>query len=630
MAKDVKQSLITRSGMVLAAVLLLAICNMLASYLTAENSENDAVRINLSGSLRMQSYRIAQRLVVHWQQPAATGVADVINITNAIDTTGSELLLLEEIENFEKRFYQPVLNNYIRNSDDRVLVAAYRDVENKWQLLKPDLLSQGKNLKRLLIDIDNFVATIDVLVKKMELQTESKFKLLRLIQVISLLIAFIIVSLTFYYTSHSIVTPLRALVAMAARVRGGDFSARIHASGDDELSLLAETFNEMAESLNSMYNNLENKVKEKTLHLERVQQGARMLYEASRRLTSQDNFYDELRKTLLSVQQYINVDRVDLYISYEAVDHPFLISSEQATHTLLENFDEQKLIEEQGENLIKYSLNRGDERYGVLIFRDASTLQFDSEQDEILAALVDTIVSSLAYELRSDQQHRLALMEERTAIARELHDSLAQSLSYTKIQVSRFQMLQKQQASVEELDSALGEIRMGIQAAYGQLRELLATFRLQLDSPGLQSSLEATVVEFQQKGSVVINLDYQLENFPLSPNEEIHILQIVREALSNVVRHSGASIVNVDLKLGASGQLVVSVSDNGCGFGPKISGPNHYGRIIMSERAAVLGGDIVFSNNEHGGAQVILRFSPARVSEQQQTGEENNGANITD
>ena len=100
MAGDVRQSLINRMGLTLGAVLLLATLNMLGSFLIAESVENDAVRINLAGSLRMHLYRIAGGL---------------LNEDRADINENHPSMLEDRIVEFDERFYQPVLNTYLRN-----------------------------------------------------------------------------------------------------------------------------------------------------------------------------------------------------------------------------------------------------------------------------------------------------------------------------------------------------------------------------------------------------------------------------------------------------------------------------------------------------------------------------------
>lgn len=517
-------------------------------------------------------------------------------------------LLDEEIGRFQEVLEHSVLKHHIANSGRKNLQQAFSKVVQEWASIKPKLLTDSG--EDLLLKTDEFVETINTLVSFLELQTEEKFRLQRLLQGVFLLISVCIVLPVFYYVFNRIVEPLRAMVTMASRVRKGDFSARLDSRGDDEISELTETFNEMIESLDAKYHQLENSVEEKTLHLKKIQQGLRLLYEASRRLSSDGSLVSLLELTLKNLQQYLGVERIDIYMTREAQGHPFLVSSGLNSCILLGRKQD---VSEKSERNLTFSLLRSGEDYGVLTLVNSDPILLDGEQEELMAALVDTIVSSIAHAETVDQQQRLNLMEERTAISRELHDSLAQSLSYTKMQVSRFQLLRGQSASTEQLDDALNEIRTGIHSAYGQLREILSTFRLQLNATGLRASLETTVKEFSEKGHLESKLKYELGNFPLTPNEEVHVLQIVREAFSNIVRHAKASNVEVSVGLHASGKVQICVSDDGIGFGAEKSGPNHFGKTIMGERASILGGSISFENGEHGGAEVKLLFRSERV-----------------
>jgi two-component system nitrate/nitrite sensor histidine kinase NarX len=593
MSEQVQQSLVVRTGLALAAVILLAMVNMVASYLTAESTENDAVRINLAGSLRMQSYRITNEFILARAQPGR-----------------GRQQLQKAVTEFEERLHRAVLADHIGAAGSAVTQRAFNTVTSGWRQLKPLLLSTDMPQPGLLRQVDAFVDDIDLLVKNLELQTESKFRVLRIIQGVSLVITLGLAVIMFYNVYKYVVGPLHQLVIMASRVRTGDFSMRLDSSGDDELSLLAATFNDMAESLEETYRGLENKVQVKTRHLEDIQEALRFLYDCSRRLSAEGNIVEKLDRTIHHLQRQLDAQRVDLLLLHESPDHPFLITTSTRVRGMATDRDPAQMPENP-EGVKTYPLQHDNRNYGSLQIFPGSATGFDKEQHLLLTALADNIGAALANEVRKDQEHRVALMDERAAIARDLHDSLAQSLSFTKIQISRFQALQGRSAPQEQMDDALLEIKSGIQSAYGQLRELLATFRLQLDSPGLQASLAATAREFENKGKLGIELSYQLHNVPLTPNEEIHILQIVREALSNVLRHSGADSARIELNLLAGSKLVVvTVADNGCGFSEASAGSNHYGQIIMRERSEILGGSIEFISPAAGGAQVRLSFVP--------------------
>ena len=209
---------------------------------------------------------------------------------------------------------------------------------------------------------------------------------------------------------------------------------------------------------------------------------------------------------------------------------------------------------------------------------------------------------------------RLALHEERGILARELHDSLAQSLSYLKIQAARLE------AALGEPRAAAGrglpapveiltEMREGIGSAYRQLRELLTTFRLRIDGRGLTNALAETVAEMRQRSETQIELDDRLPAGLLSPNEEVHVMQIIREALSNVARHAEAGHCWIRLDR-AAGEVQVSITDDGKGLGGGAPERGHYGLTIMRERALSLGGEIQIENAPPHGTRIRLAFHP--------------------
>ena len=592
MSEEFQQSLVQRTGIALAAVILLAIVNMVASYLTAESSENDAVRINLAGALRMQTHRIANEYIL-----LHTG-----------SNPANRRTLEQAVAEFEQRLERPVLADYLHNSDNRALGTAFTLVEDGWTRLKPEFLTGNSSVPQVRQQIDRFVADIDDMVKKLELQTESKFRVLRFIHGASLLLTVGLAGILFLNVYKYVVGPLHQLVNMAGRLRAGDFSKRLDSKSDDELTLLANTFNDMADILDGMYRTLEEKVESKTRHLEETQKMLRFLYDTSRRLSEEGSIVNKLKRTMEHLRREIDIVEGDINLHHASPVDPIMITSRPGQLPAVKPGGGPHMPA--GQPVKSYPLQHDNRDYGSLHVTPSTRGGISSEQHLMLAALADTIGAALANETRKNQEHRMALIEERTAIARELHDSIAQSLSFTKIQASRLQSLLAQEADRQQLEAVLEEIRTGIQSAYAQLRELLTTFRLQLESPGLQASLSATAREFEDKGKISVALESSLQNYPLTPNEEIHILQIVREALSNVLRHSGADRVEILLGLNpASGMIEVKITDNGSGLSSPTPGLNHYGQTIMRERASILGGTIDFGDAATGGAQVVLQFN---------------------
>ena len=121
------------------------------------------------------------------------------------------------------------------------------------------------------------------------------------------------------------------------------------------------------------------------------------------------------------------------------------------------------------------------------------------------------------------------------------------------------------------------------------------------------------MAEFGERGEVTIELDNRLQHVPLSPNEEIHVLQIVREALSNVVRHSQAQRAWVRLSSQADGQVSIAVEDDGVGFDPQQNRSGHYGLTIMRERGQTLGSQLRFEARAPHGTRVLFSFVPTAL-----------------
>jgi two-component system nitrate/nitrite sensor histidine kinase NarX len=268
---------------------------------------------------------------------------------------------------------------------------------------------------------------------------------------------------------------------------------------------------------------------------------------------------------------------------------------------------------EEGPLPVSFPVADQGHRYGTLRVIPGGGRALEPWQIPLLEALANQLAAALNLQGRLREGRRLVLHEERSILARELHDSLAQSLSYLKIQAVRLEaaLSGKAPAGSSGPHAIVSEMREGISSAYRQLRELLMTFRLKIGGEGLATALAETVDEFRLRADLEIAVDDRLAAGVLSPNEEVHVLQIVREALSNATRHARAGHVKVRLSSDAeSGVVSVEVSDDGVGLGADSHRRGHYGLTIMRERASSLGGTIQIASTGSSGTAVRLRFRP--------------------
>ncbi len=258
-----------------------------------------------------------------------------------------------------------------------------------------------------------------------------------------------------------------------------------------------------------------------------------------------------------------------------------------------------------GSQVRSIPLRDGDRQYGVLQITLPPQRELEDWEIQLVDALSQHIGIAIGIADQAEQERRLALMDERSVIARELHDSLAQALSYMKIQVSLLQ--QALDGRRDDARTILADLREGINAAYRQLRELLATFRLRMQGD-FRAILKRTTEDYAQRGGLEVHLETRLAGCHLSPNQEIHVVQIVREALNNILRHAGARNAWVRLSADAEQRVCLTVDDDGIGIPAQLPGRDHYGLTIMGERAQSLHGDIHIAPRPEGGTRVSLRF----------------------
>lgn len=585
-----RRSLVLRFGCYLTLLVSLALAGMFSALLFADYSHQDAAVINQAGSLRMLTYRLGMEPSLEKRSEMRTTLAERLD--------GPEIRrLLERLE------HEAPLREEHRQLRDEL---SRLDIRTS-----PDLQQ-----------LDVYVGHIDHFVGTLQHDAERRSQMLSTVQGLCLFLSLLVVFITLYDLSVHVVGPLRELTRTARRLGRGELDTRVVSNGEDELSLLGERFNQMAEELQGIYGDLEARVEEKTRALSHSHQRLELLYASARRLGEDPYDQRSLQPLLARLESVLQAGRVTLCLNKDGVERAYnslTTTGSRAAFCLQGDCNAcraQAIPCDQpakgSQPLFMQPLVIGEHRFGDL-FVEARGERLQDWQQQFLAAFCDNIARTFALSLQQEQESRLALLTERGTIARELHDSLAQSLSYLKIQVSRLGMLRKRDAPAESIDATLNELREGLNSAYRQLRELLTTFRLSLEQPSLEAALAGTVKEFTERG-VAVELDNRITHIPLHPNEEIHLLQIIREALSNVARHSGASNAWVRLNEQADGRVEVCVEDDGIGFDPAHGPSGHYGLSIMRERSQTFGAQLDIGPRAPQGTRVRLSFTPQPLS----------------
>ncbi|WP_163133663.1 histidine kinase [Agarivorans sp. Alg241-V36] len=551
-----KRSIGTAVIRLLSVMMFLFALVAIGSLTTLVNSLNDAEAINIAGSLRMQSYRMAHALNVYDQQ------------------------VERKILQFETSLNSDALTKAAKHND--VIAQRYLEVKQRWVQLKPFVIE--RNIEEFDRQIVGFVDLIDQFVAETQYNSESKVFSLTLLQLIAFAIITFIAVYTLWYIQRNISKPIYRLVEAAKQVQQGDFKISVPTRyASIEMETLAKGIMSMSQDLEHSYQTLENQVKAKTKELRRANRDLNFLYNLEQTLFNSTLNEEHLDQSLKLLCETLGIDSAKLYI------------------------DKLDIEVELGQQPVQFeepiSLQLNQEQYGSL---QLPTVPQD--RAAIVTSYCRTVTKVLRFEQSLLQKQKLLLMEERATIARELHDSLAQSLSYLKIQTSLLQRQLKQNPSDSEQSLAISqEIQSVLSAAYIQLRELLSTFRLTIKNALLVESLQVLVEELNTQHAQAIELETNISNDMVEADKQIHIIQIVREAIINALKHADCDKISVKC-IGDSELISVEVADNGLQGGKLKQVNDHYGLQIMQERAQRLDGDIRFEQSLSGGVSVKLTF----------------------
>jgi len=579
-------SLIAKVGQVMAVIITLGLLSMISSMLVTESLNGDAAQINKAGALRMQAVRISR--------------------TYFIDQSLSKEKVRAEIHTFNLSLTHLFQGKQLEGEDHKAVGQQYRAILGVWQQINAQSMRvkhlSSQQLIELIKTYDQFVNELDKLVGLLQVESEKKLSLLRLIQGITLLLVIGVASFVLFKLNRTLIGPLKQLVNVAEQAGKGNFDVKASYNRNDELGVLAHTINQMSDELKLTYQEFEHRVSNKTQQLSRTNQSLDVLYRAARNLAG----YTLSEQDSASYQ--IDHQIIDELVQVLGFGKIKLEVNDSKQNNLIIDVYVNNTIDNICFNYQKFPLEKQNRLFGYLVWELPKGKAVHDWQQQILQAMADIIATAIELDQKRTSENRLVIVEERAVIARELHDSLAQSLSYLKVQMSLLTRKMQKQLPQDQVEETIEDIKEGLNSAYLQLRELLTTFRLKLDDPAIKNSLQSTITEFSAKCHFSIEFDYQLPQSYLSANQEIHLLQIVREALSNIHRHAVATKAGVSIVL-EDDKVKVKIWDNGAGLPNKLNEQGHLGIGIMQERAKSLNSEIHIGSRKESGTVVSFEFS---------------------
>jgi two-component system nitrate/nitrite sensor histidine kinase NarX len=604
-----------------APFLLLALFSISALLWMSWQLEGGAAAVNEAGRMRMQAYRM------------------VVSVG-----TGATQVLPQQVAEFERSL------QWLRNGDpERPLFVPWDDtvsrrfaaVERDWVLFRGRITAATPPSAAASLGVDTaaFASHIDGFVAAIEAHLSRWTSLMHLVQMVMMGLAVIGAGLVVYTGYRIVLEPLGLLKQAIHRIQGGDLGARVDCATTDEFGTLAEGFNGMAEQLQSMYRGLESKVSEKTAQLEEKRERLESLYEVTK-LVTQATDLDELAQGFTKrIARIARADGVALRWSDESNQRYLMLASHGLPQAMLDAEHcltagdchcgspsapaGARVIPIRAmqparmghcaragfETVVSVPIRLHERLMGEVDLFFHAQIDISDAERSLLEALTAHLAGAMDNLRLNSLELEAAVSQERSFLARELHDSIAQSLAFLKIQV---QLMRDAVASGDErqVQHVLGEIDVGVRESYGDVRELLMHFRTRANAEDIEPALLTTLRKFEHQTGLKATLRMRGQGLPLAPDMQIQVLHIVQEALSNVRKHAGAGQVWLDVQ--QQPQWRVEVRDDGLGFSNESGSPDetHVGLRIMAERAERLGAQLEVLSTPGRGTSVVLTLPP--------------------
>ena len=459
-----------------------------------------------------------------------------------------------------------------------------------------------------------------------------------MVNLVIALVALVLAVFAALYMTQNIANPIADLASTASRIAGGDLEPVAKIVREDEVGALAHAFNSMTAQLRDLINSLEQRVQERTRDFQEantaLKQRALQLETSAkvgREITSILDIDILLNRVVELIQGAFGYYHVQILLLDKAADRLIMgassgsriaqhyridlkeksINSEaaktgkmQLANDVFESpnflFDE-KLPETRSELVVP--LKVGDRLTGTLDVHASEMNAFTEEDALVIQSLGDQIAIAIENARLYDQSKELAVLEERNRLARELHDSVTQSL-YSLVLFTEGWRRTLNGGGKEKIEEYLNRIGEIAQQSLKEMRLLILELRPPiLEQEGLVGALQKRLDAVEKR--VGIHARVIMEDFieiPVPLEEELY--RIAQEALNNSLKHAKASRAVVRIYV-EDERIALEVSDDGVGFDPEaIDHRGGMGLLNMSERARNVRGTLTIDSTPGKGTIV--------------------------
>lgn len=392
-----------------------------------------------------------------------------------------------------------------------------------------------------------------------------------------------------------IMKPITDMIAAAQKVAAGDFAQTITTKTGDEVETLAAQFNLMSAELRASYGGLEKRVAERTKVLSALIDIAETV---NRSLDLEETLNHSLEKTL----QVLEIEAGGIYL-YNAQTAQLVLAahrgypSELVTHmdhlTLGEGFNgfvaqscQPLVIDEIAaavhltrlemshvglHSLVSVPLHSKDKLVGTLFATTYLPRHFSEQDINLLMSIGYQVGLAIDNALLYGQAQQLAALEERSRLARELHDSVTQVLYSQTLLVEGWKQMALN-GQIVDITEPLIELGHLTKQALKEMRLLVYELRPpDLEKEGLVGALHKRINAVEKRAGVEARLITHgiIADLPVELEENLY--RIAQEALTNTLKHANANTVTVHLAA-QEGQVTLEICDDGCGFDPVLVG----------------------------------------------------------
>lgn len=611
------RSLRAQLNLIFLGFLFLVGSSVTVTFLLVQTQIADATVINLAGRQRMLSQRMMWLALT---QPANSELARTINLFDqtlrALQEGGDTLDSTDRVVTLPP-------------APDPELRAQLGDAVTTWGAFRAHL--QPVDAPALQAGSPRLLAQLDSIVSAFEARAQAKLIRLQLIQFVFLVSALLLLVWGYLITRRRIVQPLATLGVAARRIADGQLADPVPAMNKDELGELGRAFETMRVEIAAARDQLESRVAQRTRELTAA-------FELSQEIVAQrdlDHLLQSVTDRARALTQsqaaslcLLEEDRAALTLVAQSGNGK---SPAKLRQTVQRDLARRVVVE--GETVIMQTacsqcgfllahapgqcvaapLSAGSESLGALCAVRETGKPFDADETRALTLLANSaaiaITNARLVTAEQKQAAHAAALAERERLAAELHDNLAQTLSFLNLKTDRVKETVTAPVA-DHVGADLQHMKEAIGVAYQQVRTALVGLRE--PSPSVDDfaqKLSAYLSDFREATPLEVELIVaDPYAFALPPLMQTQAMHIIRESLTNARRHAHARRVVVRVER-VNDHARFAIEDDGWGFDPQaIVSDAHLGLTIMRARAERSGGTLKVESARGGGTKVMAMF----------------------